>query len=370
MLSRRTVLLGFAGAAASPAIGKDLSSTLYSRSVVIDGLGGPGGSDRNAGPDSPLTPQALLDVRASGVTAVNVTVSQVGDSPSAYEDTLSVIGFNDQKVAANPDVLVKVLTAVDIDLAKHTRRLGLIYGFQDTHLLGKTLDRLPVFYDRGVRIVQLTYNARNFVGDGCLAPSDEGLSAFGREVVGELNMRRLLVDLSHAGRRTTAEAIAASRAPVAITHTGCRALANHPRNTDDSALRALAERGGVAGVYFMPFLRTAGQPMAEDVVRHIEHMLKVCGEESVGVGTDGAISPVVVDEAYREAHRKFIAERRRRGISGPGEDENVFDFVPDYNEPRRLERLAVDLGRRGVRARVVEKVIGGNFLRLFRDVWA
>jgi membrane dipeptidase len=107
-----------------------------------------------------------------------------------------------------------------------------------------------------VRIFQLTYNRRNLVGDGCLESGNAGLSEFGRKLVSRLNERKLLVDLSHAGERTTLEAIEASKTPIAISHTGCAALVPNPRNKTDRELRKLADKGGYVGIYLMPFLRS------------------------------------------------------------------------------------------------------------------
>ncbi|MBS0393613.1 MAG: dipeptidase, partial [Proteobacteria bacterium] len=249
------------------------------------------------------------------------------------------------------------------------QRLGLIYGLQDTSPLDGDLGRLDGLAARGVRIVQATYNRRNLVGDGCLEPADGGLSLLGRELIQELARRRLLLDLSHAGPRTIAEGIAAAPGPVAITHTACRALADLPRNTSDASLRALADKGGVAGIYFMCFLRSSGQPQAADLIRHLEHAVDVCGEDHVGIGTDLAISPVPLDDAYRAAHRAEVERRRRAGISAPGESPDVLNVIAEYNEPRRLERLAADLAARGWPASRVDKVLGGNFARLFAAAW-
>src|SRR5262249_18348244 len=149
-------------------------------------------------------------------------------------------------------------------------------------------------------IVQPTYNRRNLMGDGCLETADGGLSMLGHELIAEINRLNVLLDLSHAGPRTVSDGIAASRAPMAITHTGCRDLVDVPRNTYDRHLRALADRGGVAGIYFMPFLRASGQPHAEDLIRHLEHAVNVCGEDHVGLGTDGILSGIRLDATYAE----------------------------------------------------------------------
>jgi len=265
--------------------------------------------------------------------------------------------------------LMKVLRGADIRSAKATRRLGVIYGCQDTTMLEGDLKKLAVFADLGVRIVQPTYNTRNLIGDGCLEKADGGLSKMGHDFIAEMNRLNLLVDLSHAGVRTIAEGIAASKAPVAITHTGCRALVDLPRNTPDAELKALADRGGVAGIYFMPFLRESGQPHAEDLIRHIEHAVDVCGEDHVGLGTDGTLSGVPLTDAYREHFRKEVEARQKAGVSAPGESAYVLTIVPEYNDPTRFKHLADDLMRRGWPSSRVEKLLGANFARLFTEVW-
>jgi membrane dipeptidase len=343
--------------------------TLYQRAIVIDALGGPGEDPGGGEPDAPLSPRAITDVRASGLTAVVVTVCEVGNGPERFEKAVTAMASMERELAAHPDVFLKVLRASDLGIAKASGRTGIIYTFQDATMLGTDLGRLKVFHGLGLRACQPTYNRRNLLGDGCLEAADGGLSQFGRDFVAEVNRLGILLDLSHAGRRTIRDGIAASQKPVAISHTGCRALADLPRNTDDEALRALADRGGVAGIYFMPFLRTAGQVHADDVIRHLEHAVEVCGEEHVGLGTDGVISRIELDAAFRESVRRDVEQRRRLGISAPGESADVFRLVPEYNEPRRFERLADDLARRGWTSGRIERILGANFARLYRDAW-
>jgi membrane dipeptidase len=275
----------------------------------------------------------------------------------------------ERELAAHPDVLLKVRTAKDLALAKTTRRMGVIYGCQDTSMLDGDLGRLAVFRDLGVRICQPTYNRRNLVGDGCLETADGGLSRLGHEFVTEMNRLNMLLDLSHAGPRTIAEGIGLSAAPMAITHTGCRALVDLPRNTYDRELKALADRGGVAGIYFMPFLRQSGQPHAEDLIRHLEYAVNICGEDHVGLGTDGGVSSIELNDAYREAARKEHEERVKAGVAAPGESADVFTYIPEYNDPRRFKILADDLARRGWTSSRIEKILGRNFVRLFGEVW-
>jgi membrane dipeptidase len=129
-----------------------------------------------------------------------------------------------------------------------------------------------------------------------------------------MNSLGILVDLSHCGQQTTADGISLSRQPVAITHSGCRALADRPRNKRDEELRALAQKGGVVGIYFMPFLRMSGQPTSADAIAHLEHAIKVCGEDHVGIGSDGPTSGFKVTPEFREYFRKDVQQRRSLGI--------------------------------------------------------
>jgi membrane dipeptidase len=370
---RRAFLATFAAGAASAAwpraFARPVATTWprYRDALVVDACASPGRPEREP---HPLDAAELADIRAGGVTAINFTVGSVGSYDDDFEQTLRSIAFWDAQVAAHPDALLKVVRGAQLDEAKRSGRLGIVFGFQDTTMYGENLERFDLFHDLGVRIVQLTYNRRNLVGDGCLEPGNAGLSRFGLELVARINERSALVDLSHCGQRTTREGILASRRPVAITHSGCAAVAGSPRNKRDEELRLLAERGGVVGIYVMPYLRTQGQVQADDVIRHLEHALDVCGEDHVGIGTDGTTSGVEITAAYKKQFADEIAERARRGIAAPGERADSFTFAPDLNTPTRFERLALLLSQRGHSDARIEKVLGANFARLFRDVIA
>ena len=359
----------FAAPFAARATGAGFSAESYSHAMVIDALGGPGDFDPKRPDGAPLSARAIGDARASGLTAANVTVNQVGDGPGRFEETIKLIAWWERQLQLYPETLTKVLKSSDLRAAKASGRLGLIYGVQDTSMLEGDLHRLDTFEGLGVRIVQPTYNRRNLMGDGCLEAADSGLSSLGHELIAEVNRRRLLLDLSHAGARTIEEGIAACNGPLAITHTGCRALVDVPRNLGDASLKALADKGGVVGIYFMCFLKYLAQPHSEDLIRHIEHAVNVCGEDHVGLGTDGQVSAAPVDEAFRAALKTEIAARIKAGISAPGESPDVLNLIPEYNSPRRFALLGEDLARRGWSSAKIEKLIGGNFARLFAEVW-
>jgi len=334
----------------------------YDAAVVIDFLGSPGYFNYPENP--PLDEEMVRNARTSGITAMNVTVS-AGDTASTLSRMSPWFTYTERW----PDVFRMARTVADVHDAKETRRVGIVLGFQDTTPYEGDLSRVDVFHDLGVRVVQLTYNVRNLVGDGCLEPGNAGLSTYGRQVVARLNELGSIVDLSHCGQRTTAEGIAASTAPVGITHTGCNAVARHPRSKDDAELRAAAEKGGVVGIYLMPFLTPGRVPTAADVVAHVEHALDVCGEDHVGIGSDLSITPIDGSDEYWAKHREFVAGRIAAGIAAPAEDPDVLFTVPELNSHRRMEMIADALAARRHPDRVIEKVIGANWLRLCRDVW-
>jgi membrane dipeptidase len=334
--------------------------------LVIDGLSSLG---RQGDPPGPLSEGALDDAAAAGVSAINWTVAAGTD----FEETVGGVAEAQAEIERHRDRLMPVRRVADIDAAQASDRVGVIVGFQNGAMLGDTrdtvVDRLDLFHGLGVRVIQPTYNPRNQLGDGCTVAENRGLTPLGRDAVAHMNDLGMLIDLSHCGQATTAEAIRLSRLPVAITHAGCAAVAEHPRNKRDEELKALAERGGVLGVYWMPYLRASGQPTADDLLRHLEHALDVCGEDHVGIGSDLPLSPLVLTDASRAAHRRDVEERKKQGIGAPGEDPDVFLYLPDLNGPRRHLDLAALLARRGHSATRIEKILGGNFRRLFADAW-
>ena len=374
MIDRRGFLIG-AGSLAFAGLARNAQAFAppprwapYADAFVLDACGTIGRQDHEG--DAPLSALELGDLRESGLSALQVTVAPVGHYKDAFEQTIEQIASWDDEIARHPEQLLLARTGADLQRAQSERKTAMIYGFQDTTPIGEDLDRITVFHRSGVRVVQLTYNLRNLVGDGCLEPGDAGLSKFGHKLVEALNEKKIVVDLAHSGRRTALEGIAASKSPAVISHTGCAAIADVPRNKTDAELRAVAERGGVVGMYLMPFLRLKGQPMAADLIAHIEHAIKVCGEDHVGLGSDGTVAATKLTPEYKRDHRKFIAERRALGISAPGEADDVYLILPDLNHPRRFETLAAMLSARGHSDARIGKILGGNFKRVMSEVWA
>jgi membrane dipeptidase len=341
----------------------------YQANIIIDGLGFPGGISHDE--NSALIAEEFQDISKSGLTATHLTVGAVGSMAplQAFEKIVRDITRWENDIRAQPNVLSSVRNVKDIHASKQAGSTGLIYGLQDGVSFEDDLDRLDALYHNGIRIIQPTYNRRNLLGDGCMEPSDAGLSRTGVESIERLNSLGILVDLSHCGRRTAANAIASSNKPVSFTHTGCYALAEHPRHRTDEELKAVANSGGVIGIYVMPYLAHGKQPVAADVIAHIEHALKVAGEDHVSIGTDGSISPTTVTAEFIEQFREITSKRKKLGIAAPFETETGYLFANDLNTQLRFETLTDLLLERGHSEARVMKIMGGNLLRLFGDVW-
>ena len=371
-LTRRSFVAGGTATAIAFALQKAAiadAKSVYRDSIVIDGLGGLGNSSEP--PGAQLTDAFVQDVRDSGLTCVHVTITPVGTTApdTAFVETVLGIGEKEREIDRHPDALSRIHAVTDIAAAKKNARTGLIYGLQDAVAFETDLDRLDELYRLGMRVVQPTYNRRNLLGDGCLEPANAGMSKTGLEAIERMNSLGILVDLSHCGRQTAADAIRHSTKPVAFTHTGSAALNDHPRNRTDDELRAVAAKGGVAGIYFMPFLSEGKQPTAADIIRHLEHMIDVAGEDHVSIGTDGSVSAEVVNQEFKDMFAGFIRERQEAGISAPGETEEGYLFANELNTPRRLETLAEMLSSRGHGDARIEKILGKNLVRVFSDTW-
>ncbi len=336
---------------------------LYKRAIVIDALANPGSMNVSWPPRGPLSQKQRDAIATSGITAINVTVSA-----DTFEATTRTMALWTGEVDRYPTLLSIVRRYGDIARAKKDNTLGLILGFQNTEMLERDLSRLETFHRLGVRIIQLTYNDRNIIGDGCLEPGDAGLSAFGRQVVAQMNTLGVALDLSHCGTQTTADGIAASTRPPLITHSGCREVYRHPRSKEDRELKAMADKGGVLGIYFMPFIgQGTGAPTVDMLMRQIDHALKVCGVDHVGIGSDLSTTPIEETPEYLREHKSFVGTRASRGISAPDEMRPL--FIPELNNPRRIEGVAAAMAKHGHSAAVIEKVIGGNFHRVLKDIW-
>jgi membrane dipeptidase len=320
---------------------------LHAGSIVIDGLN-----------ISLWDRRTFLHLRGGGVTAINATLC----TGEGFRTTIGFIAEWQRRFEQHRDLIMPVRTVADICAAKKAARVGVIMGFQNSSPIEDDLYLLSIFKELGVRIIQLTYNDRNFVGDGCLERTDGGLSNFGIEVVREMNRLGMLIDLSHAGHRTTMEAIEVSQKPVAFTHAGPRALFDHPRNKTDEELRYLANKGGVAGANAFPeFLAAGWQATLSDFLDTVDYMVERIGVDHVSLGLD--LTEGRGKEDYRRWEAGKIKQRLPLGVEWPVVYPEGIRSAVDW--PNITDGLLA----RGYSEPAVQQILGGNLLRLFEEVW-
>jgi membrane dipeptidase len=370
-MNRRQFTSMLAGAAASTLVldGKSFAAfapsssatVLYSRALILDCNSYPPFENGVL----PL-PQADLDLaRNSGV---NVIKASLGGINAGFNDTISEIAYLLKMIEVHPDYFLQVRVPSDFQRAKAERKLGIIFSFESADMLEGKLDRFNTFRDLGVRVMQLSYNRRSPFAAGVMEPTGGGLTPLGHEAVKRMNSIGITIDLSHANAQTTQDVIAASSRPVVMTHTGCAAVHAHPRTKTDEQIRALAQKGGVMGIFDLPYLTASPkQPAVADYMAHVEHALKVAGEDHVGVGSDTDLAPFDTSEKGMAAFRKSEEERQKAGLAAPEEDRPL--YVEGMNTPRRIEVITDELMKRGYSERVAEKVIGQNFARVLSETW-
>jgi membrane dipeptidase len=270
---------------------------------------------------------------------------------------------------------LKVLKGADLREAKRQGKLGVILACQDASILDAStgsvndhnLRNLRLFYDLGLRVLQLTHNDRNGVGDSFREKTDAGLSRLGEKVVAEMNVLGMVIDTSHCSDRTTLEATRLSTRPVAVTHAGCRSLYPTPRNKPDEVIRALAEKGGYFGVFNMSnWLTDRDRSTVDDVVDHIDHVVKLGGIGLAGFGSDHPVLGDATPQADKvRGMQGYIA--RNPGMPG-AEPLHGHVTVTELDGANRMQVLAGALARRGYKEDAVEKILGGNFARVFEAV--
>jgi membrane dipeptidase len=310
--------------------------------------------------------RSFLDrVRDGGLTAMNTTMG-LGGIASGVDDLRallnSIYGYL-VYLELHADRLLLVETAADIELAKRDHKLGIIFGVQNiAPKIDGDLTLLWILHKLALRVAQLTHNDRNPLGCGCLEPIDSGLSQLGRAAVREMNRLGILVDLAHAGMKTAADAFDYSTKPCIVSHANARSVTENPRNFTDDVLRALASRGGVIGVTaYAPFCqpRAGGRPSVEHVVDHICYIADLVGIDHVGLGSDHF-------EAESEVRYAAFATQFPTTQQGFTREEI---YAIGLERVDCLPRLTESLVARGFSDAEVSKILGGNHLRLFREVW-
>ena len=308
---------------------------------------------------NPLTEAEIVMYRSCGITGFHNSEGVGG--ATAYDDALQYMTAWSGFVGRNTELFSLVGVAEDLDRAKAKKKIAVIMGLQNADEFREAKD-VNAFYQLGLRCAQLTYNTQNLLGSGSTERVDGGITDYGVEIVKAMNEVGMLVDVSHSGDRTTLDAIELSGKPIAITHSNCRALNNHPRLKTDEAIRKLAAKGGVMGITGVRmFVKDKEPTTIEDIVDHIDHVAKLVGIEHVGIGSDSDLlgydrMPADQLKQLRAAYKASYAFRERIDTDG-------------FDHPQKVYDLTDALLRRGYSDAHVELVLGGNFRRLLGSTW-
>jgi membrane dipeptidase len=297
---------------------------------------------------------------ASGVDVGSYTIGSFGREQFSYDNAVRDCARWTRKFDAL-DGFLKVTAAADMQRAHDEARVGIVLNFQNTTHFGTDLDKLEQFYEFGVRIIQLTYNTRNFVGDGCTERNPSGLSLFGIDVVKKMNELGILVDVSHCSEPTQLDAVRTSDKPVAISHGFSKAVHDHDRGASDEVIKAVGTDGYV-GIVAVPFFLTSEPHVTlKHLVAHIDHVANLIGADHVGIGTDWAAPvPPQLQVLLTEGTRRIGFREEHRVDWGATIAE-----LPRYDDWPNITSALVGAGYTDGEIR---GFLGENFRRLFGEV--
>ncbi|WP_159022078.1 dipeptidase [Formosa sp. L2A11] len=324
---------------------------LYKKAMVVDGLIIP----RDWGEDS------FKALAKSGYTGFSASLTSRN-----LKLALNDMTDWDNRIKTNPDVFIKATTADDFIRAKEENKTAVLYGFQNATMMEKSIKNLDTLYDAGTRWIQLTYNQRNLLGDGSTERTDCGLSDFGLEALDRMNELGIIVDLSHCGRQTTNDGIKFSKSGACFNHSMCEALyKDHPRAKTDEQIKAMADKGGVIGIICLGYMigpELGTKTTLETYVDHIDHAVKIAGIDHVGVAADFAIQGLEATGATRE---NWYVPRLTR--FKPSYKVQWPPWIPELDQPDRYLQVAKILDKRGYSTGDIEKILGLNWLRYYKD---
>jgi membrane dipeptidase len=276
-------------------------------------------------------------------------------------------------VRQHPDLAI-TYTVEDIKKAKKNRRATLLLATQCGDFIGYKLHRLEAFYRLGLRMLIPAYSLSNHICGGCLDQTDQGLTSFGNLVVDECNRIGLLLDCSHLGLRSSLDIIERSRQPVVFSHSCTKALADNPRNINDRQIKACAAKGGIIGLSpWGPMTLKNGQktrPTVDDFIDHIDHVVQLLGStDNIGVGTDMSLG-TYPDHAYDP-----WGSPKYKDVTGTY-DQHITDnirsplrMVDGFSNYSEVLNFVAKLQKRRYSDADVRKILGENYLRVFKQVW-
>jgi microsomal dipeptidase-like Zn-dependent dipeptidase len=300
-------------------------------------------------------------LREGDVDAIHVTI--------AYHENFRETVLNFEKwnrwFEQYPDLIVKGLTAADIDLARATGRTAVFFGFQNPSPIEDDIGLVEIVHTLGARFMQLTYNNQSLLATGCYEAEDGGLTRMGKQVIREMNRVGLVVDMSHSGDRSTIEAAEHSERPIAITHANPYEWAPALRNKRDNVIRAVTQNGGMLGFSTYPHhLKDKSDCSLTEFCEMIARSAERYGAEHLGIGTDLCQDqPDSVVEWMRVGRWTKEIDYGEGSKSAPG-----FPPMPDwFADNRDFANIEQGLRATGLSEAEVQGIMGGNWYRFFKD---
>ena len=258
-------------------------------------------------------------------------------------------------IRSRPEEYILLSTADDIERAHASGRLAVGFDIEGANAVADQPSLVSLYYDLGVRWMLLAYNNSNRVGGGC-QDEDTGLTAFGREVVAEMERVGMQVCCSHTGHRTVRDVFDVATRPVIFSHSNPSAVHAHPRNIPDDLIRACAATGGVVGINGIGSFLGQNDNSSETFARHVDHVAQLVGPQHVALGLDYVFDTQELDDYLAKMSHTFPAEL--------GYEKGVRMVAPE-----QLPGIVEILQNWGYGDSDLQAVLGGNLMRLARAVW-
>ena len=306
--------------------------------------------------------------RSSGVTCVFQNAGEEGQDPMRLIKRLARFTFVTDMLR---DHVSKAVIPADVEAAKEEGKHCLYFTgngvplIQQWETIPEELAYVRIFFQLGIRMMHLTYQRRNMIGDGCGEKSNAGLSDFGKAAIAEMNRIGIIPDCAHSGWQTSLEATQVSERPVVASHSTCAKLYSHIRSKPDEVIRAIADSGGYIGICCIPrFLRGKGDINA--FLDHIDYVVKTFGADHVAIGTDVAWSSPNSSAEQKKVPRRPKGRKEFR-LLWPEDDYKTTEQATQSLAWTNWPMFTVGLVQRGYSDEDIRKIIGGNVLRVARE---
>lgn len=286
-------------------------------------------------------------------------IKSILSNPDYLQRALDGIDFMIQEVNESSKEILIVTNIKDVKEVKKDQKLGIILCLQGGRPIKKDLALLRAFYRLGIRKMNLTANLRNDISDSCMDRTNGGLSEFGVKVVEEMNRLGMVIDIAQLSLKGCLDVLEISNHPVIASNSNAKALCSHPRNLDDNVIKLLGDNDGVVGIHCLPlFLSSSSKVTIEDMIHHIDYITKLVGVDHVAIGPD------LLENWPQEKHDAIWSKGQSLG-----DKKIAFHYPKGFESIGDIPKIATSLKSHGYSKTDIDKILGGNILRVFSRVW-